>query len=81
MVYIAYNYSGKVVSIVNARSLELAHAYWQGKGVMLNNVKTLEDRGDFIPLDEHPTGVYSILETEEKEIYIHGKTRKYLLVK
>ncbi len=81
MIFIGYNYSGKVISIVNAKSKELAEAFWQGRKLNVNTIKSLQGRGDFIPLDEHPTGVYPILETIEKEEYIQGKKRKFICVK
>lgn len=33
MIYIAYDYDGYVISIVNSRSEELANAYWQGANI------------------------------------------------
>ncbi len=79
MVFIAYNYDGKVISIINAKSKELANAFWQGRKVCPHHIKSL--REDFIPLSEHPTGVYSILETIEKEINIHGNFKNFIVVK
>lgn len=84
MVIIAYNYEGKVISIVNAVSLQIANAYWQGVGLPVNSTKTLDDAsGDFIPLSDHPTGVYPILKTEEVDGYHlnqFNKDKKYILV-
>lgn len=85
MVYIGYNYEGKVVSIVNAKSKELAYAYWQGKSIIPHSHKCLEK--DFTSLDEHPTGVFPIVETEEVDDYALSQNtrlprgRKYLLIK
>lgn len=62
MIYIAYDYNDKCISIVNAKSLELANAYWQGKGCMPHRTKSLDD---FISLDEHPTGVYDLVKIRE----------------
>jgi hypothetical protein len=63
IVVIAYNYNGKVIAVVNAISVELAQAFWQGRGVVPHIIKTLKN--DFTPLSEHPTGVYPIVETLE----------------
>lgn len=63
MIFIGYNYNGYIISIVSARSYELANAFWQGAGITPHHIKDL-DR-DFISLDEHPTGVMPILKTRE----------------
>lgn len=60
MVFIAYDYDSNVLSIVNAKSKELAIAFWQGKDIYPNTVKCIDDPKDFIPLKEHSTGVYEI---------------------
>lgn len=65
MIVIAYNHNGKVVSIVNAKSEELAKAFWQGRGIIYNTINNLDDKKTFTSLDEHPTGVYPIFETIE----------------
>lgn len=66
MIFIAKDYNGKVISIVNAKSLELANAFWQGRGVIPHTVSDLEK--DYLPLEDHPTGVYELLKTKEREI-------------
>ena len=63
MVFIAYNHDGYVVSIVNAKSEDLAKAYWQGAHVNYDSIRNLDDKETFTPLSEHPTGVYPILKT------------------
>jgi len=63
MIVIAKNYKDKIIGIVNAENKKLANAFWHGRGIIPHSVTT-ED--DFMPLDEHPHGVYPILETEEK---------------
>lgn len=65
MVIIARNYEGKTISIVNAKSKELAMAYWQGKDIYPHTTKCVDDPEVYTPLNEHPTGVYPILETIE----------------
>lgn len=62
MIYIAKDYEGKVLGIVNARNKDLANAYWQGRGVMPHKVRSLSD---YPPLEDHPTGVYPIYEYEK----------------
>ena len=66
MIFIGYNYEGYTISIVNAKSRELADAYWQGAQIIPHTVKCLEK--DFASLDEHPTGVYPILRTKEQNL-------------
>lgn len=86
MIYIGYNYEGLPISIVNAKSKELAYAYWQGKDVLPYSHKCLEE--DFTPLKDHLTGVYEILKTNELTIseLTHGSSsfsmmsKKVLLV-
>lgn len=80
MIIIAYNHNGKIISIVNAKSKELALAYWQGtKGGIPHSTKILEE--DFIPLSEHPTGVMPILDTIEIIAGRCGSDDKLLCVK
>lgn len=63
MVIIAYNKSGKVVSIVNARSEELAIAFWHGQKLDYDTHSRLDDTAVFEPIETHVTGVYPILQT------------------
>lgn len=84
MIFIAFNYEGRVTSIVDARNEELAHAYWQGANIDVHSSKCLER--DYTPLDEHPTGVFPILKTETctgYDLFPMGRVdeRKFLLVK
>jgi hypothetical protein len=58
MVYIGYNHDKVPISIVNAKSKELAYAYWQGKGILPHSHKCLENEEDFEPLKTHPTGCF-----------------------
>lgn len=60
MVFIAYDYDSNVVSIVNAKSRELAIAFWQGKNIIADTIKCLDDPKDFIPLEEHISGIYEV---------------------
>ena len=63
MVFIGYDHNSVPISVVSARSKELAEAYWQGKGGLPHCSKCLEK--DFMSLDEHMTGVIPIVETKE----------------
>lgn len=62
MIVIAYNYENKIISIVNSKSVELANAFWQGKGLVPFRIATLEK--DFTPLEDHVTGIYEVLKTK-----------------
>ena len=70
MIIIAYNYKGFPVSILSAKSKELATVYLQGADINYHTIKILEE--DFTPLSEHPTGVFPILKTREKKVDPHG---------
>lgn len=60
MIYIAYNRDCQPVSIVNARSRDVAIAYWHGAKIIPDTIKSLDD---FISIDVHPTGVIPLLTT------------------
>ena len=80
MVFIGYNHDNKPISIVSAKSKELAYAYWQGKDILPHSHKTVEE--DFTPLNEHPTGVFPIMETAEVSLSsFGGNPSKYLVIK
>ena len=77
MVFIGYDYNGSPISVVCAKSKELAYAYWQGKDILPHSHKCLEE--DFTHLDEHPTGVFPIVQTKEVSLSNFGGTpSKYL---
>lgn len=84
MVFIGFDYEGYPISIVNAKSIELAYAYWQGAGILPNSHKSLEE--DYTNINDHATGVYPILKTEEVSDYDlanncrNPKGKKYLLI-
>lgn len=79
MIFIGLDYNNKIISIVNAKSKELAYAYWQGKDILPHSHKNLEE--DYISLKEHPTGVYPILETYEKDVYELDRSKTVRLIK
>ena len=56
-VYAALNHSKNPVSIVLARSQELASAYWQGKGIIPFEIVEYDE----FDLENHPTGVLSLI--------------------
>jgi len=72
MVFIAYDYEGTILSIVRAKNNDLAQAYWQGANIIAHSSSCLENDERFIPLDEHPTGVYPILKTRTKRLSENG---------
>lgn len=78
MIFIAYDQNGVTTSIVNAKSEELALAYWQGADVDVFSHKSLDD---FMDLNNHPTGVYPILKTKNKSLSGFGKNpENYIIV-
>ena len=66
MIFIAYDNNEFVLSIVNAKSKELAVAYWHGLGLLPYFIKSLDK--DFVSLDKHPTGVIPILKTKSVNV-------------
>ena len=86
MIFIAYNHNENCIGIVNAKSRELAVAFWQGKGEIPHVIKSLDD--DYIPLEEHNTGVYELLKIKVNsgyELHRHldnssDNSKKYYLV-
>jgi len=84
LIYVAFDYEGTVISIVNARSLDLANAFWQGRGVIPHSTKNLLE--DYTALKDHPTGVFPLFETEEIELILpefggYSEPRKFIVVK
>ncbi len=78
MIFIAKNYDGYTISIVNARSIELANAYWQGADIVPHSITCLEK--DFDNINTHITGVYSLLRTIERNIGDPFKQNKIIEV-
>lgn len=74
MIFIAYDHNSTIISIVRARTEDLAKAYWQGAGIVPHVSKNLDNTDDFISLDEHQTGVYPILKTRTKSLTAFGRT-------
>jgi hypothetical protein len=85
MVYIAYNHNSEVISVVSAKSIELANAFWQGKGIVVYSHQCLET--DFSNLNDHPTGVFEFVKTETVTDYQlsdhcrNPKGREYVMMK
>ena len=80
MIYIAYDYNRKPVSIVCAKNKDLAVAFWQGRDIFPHSTACLEK--DFTPIDEHITGVFPLLETKTVSLSETGSgPREYLIVK
>ncbi len=84
MIFIGYDYNGKVITIVNAVSKQIANAYWQGADISVHSSKCLEE--DFTKLENHPTGVFPLMKTVEVDDYkLLGecrmpKGRKFILI-
>lgn len=55
----AADYEGNTLSVVLARSRELAEAYWQGSDIYPHSVSKIE------LLPDHPTGVVPVVTTYE----------------
>jgi len=83
MVFIAYNYEGFPISVVNSLSEDLALAFWQGRGLTVHSHGSLKE--DFTPLKEHPTGIYEFIKTENVSDYDldcrNPKGKKFVLIK
>lgn len=75
-IYIAKTYDGLVESVILAKNVELAHAYWQGKGVVAHSVI---ERNEF-DLEERFTGVLPIVTTKKVDASPFDKTSKQYLV-
>lgn len=75
-VFIAYDHNSVPVSVVCAKSKELANAFWQGKGLYPHTVKSLSQ--DFTPLADHPTGVFPLVST--KMVHDRAYDQKYVTV-
>lgn len=82
MIVIAKNYEGKIIGIVNAENEKLANAFWHGRGIIPHSTTTEKE---LMNLDEHPHGVYPILETEEKTGYdfsdFNKRNEKIIVIK
>jgi len=83
MIFIAYNHKSQVTSVVTAKSIELAQAYWQGANIDVFSHKCLET--DFTSLEDHPTGVFPIVKTHTlngHQLFPSGRIddRKFLLI-
>lgn len=63
--FVAYNEENYPVDIVQAKTKEMANIFWQGKGIVPISVREFNDAS----LQEHPTGVVSILSTVIKDGY------------
>jgi len=79
VIFIAKNYDGKVMSVVLARSYEMAQAYWQGRKVYAHTVETRTEKD----LEDHTTGVLPIVNTKEItrfDIDRHTRNAVYLVI-
>ena len=81
MLYIAKNYSGQIISIISAKSKELANAYWQGKGIIPHTESTFdlsEDREN--EKDGFVTPILKTREVELKDNWNLSNSKKYIVV-
>ncbi len=61
MIIIGYNPKGQPISILKAKSKELAIAYWHGAGILPHSTSTDED----FNIETNGTGVIPLLKTRE----------------
>jgi len=61
LISLATNYNGYTISIILAKSKELARVYWQGANIYPHKIRTITQQD----MEKHPTGVFPILKTEE----------------
>ena len=76
-IFVAHDYDGNIESVVIARNIELAHAYWQGTGNIPHSVRTIEEAE---ALANHPTGLIPIINTKQKEIYHEGQFKTFKVI-
>ena len=75
-IYKAKNYNGKTLSIVLAKSLELAEVYWQGKDIVAHSVEIREGRD----IKDHITGVMPLINMREVRIPEYGPDARDWLI-
>lgn len=74
-IYIAKDYNDIVLSIVCAKTRELALAYWQGKDIFPHKTVSLKEH--YEALENHPTGIIPIFNTIEISGYDIGRDKTY----
>ena len=76
-IYTAKTYDGLIESVILARNIELAHAYWQGKGITACSVIEHNESD----LEKHPTGILPIVTTRKVDASPFGaKSKQYLAI-
>ena len=61
MIFIAKDYEGSTISIVNAKSKEIALAFWAGKDIYPTNILSIDNFADFADINKNPCGVYELI--------------------
>jgi len=78
-IFIAKTYEGEAESVVLAKNIELAQAYWQGKRIYPHTIIIKEEKD----LENHITGVLPIVHTRKidgYEVGRHSRDKKYLVI-
>jgi len=76
VICIAKNHKNRILSVVLTKNIELAKAFWHGKGIIPHTITELTEAN----LLEHPTGVIPIVSTTKQEIYHNGSFRNFLII-
>lgn len=75
---IAYNNNGYIISIVLAKSLELAHAYWSGQKLEVHNTAIVGV--DIVMMEENLGGVVPLLKTRQTN-FINPEVKPIIVIK
>ncbi len=74
---IAYNHNGYIISIVLAKSIELAYAYWSGQKLDVHTTQTVGV--DIVMMEENLSGVVPLLKT--RETFINPSIKPIVVIK
>ena len=75
-IFIAKHYDGTPIDVILTANLELANAYWHGKGVIPHSVDIKSDA----LLAGHQTGVLPIVSTSEEQVTPFGQNPRTMHV-
>lgn len=79
--YFAYNRNSDLLSIVCAKTKQLAVAYWQGADVQYDTCRSFTElHGTVEELEDHPTGVFPIVKTKTVDAYGLKPGSKLLII-
>lgn len=76
-IFIAYDFEGKVESVILAKNKELANVFWQGSEVTACSIMERHEE----ELYSHPTGVLPIVSTRLRTVEINNKPRDIRVIK